>query len=230
MAANAQTFWLENLEDANYYNRWVFDQLLPHLGSTVLEIGCGNGNFTELLAQYSDHVLAIDLDKNYVQATKQRLSSCSHVDVRCVDVTQLSEEQTFDSLIMVDVLEHIEHDVDLLRQLRKQLHPDGRFIVKVPALSWLYSPMDEVIGHYRRYQRQTLSSIFVEAGFAPPEIWPFNMAGIPGWWLNGKVLKRATPPVQQVGAFNAVVPVLRAVEAIVPPPIGLSLFAVAQLP
>ena len=230
MVVNAQTFWLENLKGADHYNQWIFDQLRPHLGSTILEIGCGNGNFTGLLAQHCDHVLAVDLEQDYVQTAKQRLINCSNVDVRCADATQLTEAQTFDAIVMLDVLEHIEHDVTLLRQLSQQLRPHGRFIVKVPALHWLYSPMDDVIGHYRRYQRQALSSAFVEAGFSPPEIWSFNMAGIPGWWLNGKILKRTTPSSQQVGAFNAVVPILRVVESIIPPPIGLSLFAVAQLP
>ena len=229
MVANAQTFWLDNLKEADHYNQWIFEQIRSYLGSNILEIGCGNGNFTGLLAKSCNHVLAVDLDAEYVQIANQRLAHCGNVEIQCADATQLPQTQKFDSIVMLDVLEHIEHDAALLRQLSRQLEPKGTFIVKVPALQWLYGPMDEVIGHYRRYHKEHLSQVFIEAGFQPPQIWPFNIAGIPGWWLNGKVLKQTTPPSQQVGAFNRVVPILRSLESLVQPPLGLSLFAVAKL-
>lgn len=64
-------------------------------------------------------------------------------------------------------------------------------------------------------------------GFPPPRIWGFNLIGIFGWWLNGSLLRRTIPPSEQIGGFGRMVPALRRVEAAIPPPIGLSLFAVA---
>jgi len=227
MIANAQTFWLENLKLANRYNGWIFSQILPFLGQEVLEIGCGNGNFTVLLAQQCLRVVAVDLDQEYVRAAKSRLAGKAGVTVLHADATQMQWRSSFDTVVMLDVLEHIQDDVQMLRSLSHCLKPQGKLIVKVPALEWLYSPMDEAIGHYRRYNKNTLNKSFRKAGFSNSSMWYFNIAGIPGWWLNGKVLNRTQPPAEQVGLFNSLVPILSFTESIVKPPVGLSLFVVA---
>lgn len=247
MTQPAQSFWLEHLQVANHYNRWIVSQILPYLGNEILEVGCGNGNFTELLARTGAHLTAIDCNETYVNAALNRLQGTSHVEILVADATQINwtqspqtlskngtETKSFDTIILLDVLEHIEKDVKLLRQLSHGLRSGGKLIVKVPALQWLYSPMDQAIGHYRRYDRKTLSATFRQAGcsngsnFSEPIVWYFNAAGIPGWWLNGSVLQRTTPPSEQIGWFDRAVPVLKAIECKLPVPIGLSLFAVAK--
>ncbi len=228
MTANAQTFWLENLKSASNYNHWIFSQIRPFLGAKVMEVGCGNGNFSVLLAKHCEHLVALDLDKTYVEMTQARLNNCSHVEVSVADATALGQSRTFDSIVMLDVLEHIEDDVTTLAKLGQCLRPGGNLIIKVPALQSLYSPMDAAIGHYRRYHRDTLTQVFHKAGVPAKKVWYFNVAGIPGWWLNGSLLKRTTPPSSQVGLFDKVVPVLEALEDVVPVPVGLSLFAVGQ--
>jgi SAM-dependent methyltransferase len=225
--ATAQTFWLENLKSASNYNSWIFSQFRSWLGDTVLEVGCGNGNFSEMLAQSCRKLVALDLDQGYVELTRRRLSACPHVEVLRADATRLDSPHPFDSIVMLDVLEHIEDDVATLKQLSKHLKPGGHLILKVPALESLYSPMDEVIGHYRRYRKATLQQTCEQAGFYQSRLWYFNLAGIPGWWLNGCVLKHSTPPSHQVGLFDRVVPLLQWGESQVKPPVGLSLFAIA---
>lgn len=228
MNDTAQSFWLDNLKSATHYNRWIFSQILPHLGDEILEVGCGNGNFTALLAQQSSQVTALDLNQDYANAAMQRLQSSPNVKVLVADATQVTWTRCFDTIVLLDVLEHIAADVQLLRQLSQGLQAGGKLIVKVPALSWLYSPMDRAIGHYRRYSQQSLLETFRQAGFADPKIWYFNAAGIPGWWLNGRLLHRTTPPAEQIDWFDRAVPMLAAIESRVPVPIGLSLFAIAS--
>lgn len=231
----AQTFWLENLKSASSYNRWIFSQILPHLGREILEVGCGNGNFTELLAQQDSHLTAIDLNENFVEAAMNRLKGKSGIEILVADATQMTwtgsqdvfTGRSFDTIILLDVLEHIEADVQLLQHLSNGLRSGGKLIVKVPALAWLYSTMDQAVGHHRRYSQSTLVETFKQANCKAPIVWYFNAAGIPGWWLNGKLLQRTTPPAEQIGWFDRVVPVLEAIESRVPMPIGLSLFAVA---
>ena len=126
------------------------------MGHEVLEVGCGNGNFTELLTQKSPWVVAVDLNEEYVKAAKTRLKEKPGVEVLVADATQLQWEHSFDSLILLDVLEHIEDDVQMLRQLCSFLKPGGKLVIKVTALDCLYSPMDKAIGHYRRYDKKTL--------------------------------------------------------------------------
>ena len=227
MESNAQTFWLNNLKLADQYNSWIFSQIFPYLGREVLEVGCGNGNFTELLAQKCPRVVAVDLNEEYVRAAQTRLKEKPGVEVLVTDATQLQWERSFDTLVMLDVLEHIEDDVKMLRQLGSCLKPGGKLVIKVPALDCLYSSMDKAIGHYRRYKKKTLIKTFRQAYLSRPLVWYFNLSGIPGWWLNGQVLGRTTPPSEQVALFNQVVPFLRVIEGRLKPPIGLSLFAVA---
>lgn len=228
MNSNAQDFWLENLKLADRYNNWIFEQIKPHLGNNVLEIGCGNGNFTVFLAQQCQRVIGIDINQEYVDLANKRLEKQSTVTILREDATKLQSKNTFDSIVLLDVLEHIENDIAILQKLNTLLKPGGKLIIKVPALNYLYGKMDRVIGHYRRYNKNTLINTFNQANLAQPLIWYFNFAGIPGWWLNSKVLKRTTPPSQQVSLFNKVVPVLSTIENLIQPPVGLSLFAVAD--
>jgi hypothetical protein len=86
--------------------------------------------------------------------------------------------------------------------------------------------MDQAIGHYRRYNRKTLASALRSAGFVPGRQSYFNFFGILGWLLNGRLLKRVTPPAEQLGLFERLVPIFRAIERLVPLPTGLSLIAV----
>lgn len=228
---HAQTLWLENLKSANHYNRWIFSQILPYLGHDILEVGCGTGNFTELLAQPGLQVTAVDLNASYVQATAARLAGKPGVKVLLADATQLEGQrffpQSFDTVVLLDVLEHIEQDAAMLHQLHSLIQPGGRLILKVPALTCLYSPLDEAIGHYRRYTKPTLLATLHQTAFVDPHVWYFNAIGTVGWWLNGKVFQRTIPPTNQVGLFNQCVPLLQAIEARVNLPFGLSLFAIA---
>ena len=228
-----QDQWLDSLQSATHYNQWIFSRIAPYLKERTLEVGCGNGNFTALIAQYCSQLVAVDLNADYVAQTKQRLSQYEHVEVIAADATEMDSAQTFDTIILLDVLEHIEDDADLLLRLRRQLAPGGTLLLKVPAIAALYNPLDAAVGHYRRYTSQTLRQAILKAkdettpSFAEPKIDYFNAVGILGWWLNGSVLKRSTPPGQQVGLFDRCVPLFQTVEDWRSPPIGLSLFAAA---
>lgn len=226
MAGNAQTFWLKYLGQADQYNEWVFSQISPHLGYDVLEIGCGIGNFTALLAEKCRQVVAVDIDKEYVSAAQRRFSGTPSIEVHQKDATQEQWEGCFDTVVMLDVLEHIDDDIGVLRLIAKSLKPGGNLVIKVPALQSLYCPMDKAIGHYRRYDRESLHDTLSRGGFETHSLWFFNLLGMMGWWVNGKLLKRTIPSAGEVGLFNTLVNVLRPLEAALKFPIGLSLFAV----
>jgi hypothetical protein len=91
----------------------------------------------------------------------------------------------------------------------------------------LYSSMDQAIGHHRRYTNSTLETCLQRSHFQEIKLWYFNVLGILGWWINGKLLHRTIPPSEQLGLFDRLVPILRRVEAPMNLPFGLSLFAVA---
>jgi 2-polyprenyl-3-methyl-5-hydroxy-6-metoxy-1,4-benzoquinol methylase len=226
MEVNAQTFWLENLKHSSQYNCWIFEQILPHLGQNVLEVGCGNGNFTSLLVEQVHQVMAVDLNPDYVAATQNRLPH-SNLQVLHANALEMSWEQTFDTIIMLDVLEHITDDQQCVQRLYQYLQPGGKLLIKVPAMQGLYGSLDQAIGHHRRYTHATLETLFQQSHFKDMQLWYFNALGILGWWLNGKLLRRTVPHSEQVGLFDRLVPVLRKLEAPINLPFGLSLFVVA---
>ena len=232
---SAQDVWLDQLQSATHYNQWIFSWIQPYLKGRTLEVGCGNGNFTSLMAPGCSELVAVDLNAEYVAQTKVRLAEYGHVRVIAADATQLDYDQTFDTIILLDVLEHIEDDVDLLRRLRRLLVPNGTLLLKVPAIAPLYNSLDKAVGHYRRYTPESLRQTILaanseaECSFAEPDIEYFNMVGILGWWLNGAILKRTSAPGQQVGLFDRCVPLFKTVEDRLDAPVGLSLFAAVSI-
>jgi SAM-dependent methyltransferase len=224
----AQDFWLHELGEARCFNEWVLDTIGRLPGPSVLEIGCGTGSFTSLLAARGHSVVALDLDPGYVEIARRRTARLDGVVIHCADATEINWKPQFDAVMLLDVLEHIEHDVDLLIRLRKALKPGGMLVLKVPAGKWLYGSMDRAIGHYRRYSRRTLRQACLLAGFGEPEQRYFNVLGVLGWWVNGRLLNRTTPPKAQVALFERLVPVARTVDRLMPLPIALSLISMAS--
>jgi len=225
MPESAQGFWLEELGAARYFNGWVADLIAPSIRGDVLEIGCGTGNFTGLIARHARSVVAVDLDAEFIATARQRWKDERRISFRCCDATAEGWESEFDTIVLLDVLEHVWDEIGFLRSLRKGLRPGGRLVIKVPSGDWLYGTMDRAIGHYRRYSKKTLRSALGNAGLHESERLYFNRLGILGWWLNGRVLKRVTPPAVQVKTIEKLAPILRQTERLVQLPFGLSLIS-----
>jgi SAM-dependent methyltransferase len=227
MPDRAQEFWLEELGEARYFNSWVADLIAPSIGGDLLEIGCGTGNFTGLIARHARSVVAVDLDAEFIATAQQRWKDDRRISFRCCDATAEGWECEFDTIVLLDVLEHVEDDVGFLRTLRRALRPFGTLIIKVPSGDWLYGTMDRAIGHYRRYSKKTLRDALHNAGLRDSGAVYFNRLGVLGWWLNGRVFHRVTPPASQVRTIERLVPMLRWAEPVAPLPFGLSLIQLA---
>lgn len=230
MTQAAQDFWLNHLGQAQQFNDWVFSRFRRHLGRNILEIGCGSGNFTVLMAASGYQVTGCDIHAPYVAEASGRLAPYVGSRAILADATVMDFGHVFDTVVLLDVLEHVRDDIGLLRRLREILPPGGRLILKVPAFQLLYCNMDRAIGHFRRYSRASLRRCLREAGFEIVEQGYFNIAAMAGWFLNGVVLGRTTPPEGQIDAFERLVPFLRRFERICPLPLGASLIATAAVP
>jgi SAM-dependent methyltransferase len=134
-----------------------------------------------------------------------------------------------DTIVCLNVLEHIEDDRAALARLFASLEPGGRLVLLVPAHRWLYGAIDRAIHHYRRYERAELVERLRETGFAVEHVAFFNRLGIVGWYLNSVLARRTTVPGVQARLQSLLVPLLR-VESLLPLPFGLSLIAVGRKP
>ena len=227
-SASAQSFWLSQMRDTNALNRWVFSQFQSALGKSVLEVGCGTGNFTVMIGETDADVLGVDIDEAFVESARTATRHQTRVKIENRDITESDWDAEFDTVVMLDVLEHLVDDAEFLRRLWNALTPDGRLIIKVPAMPGIFGAMDEVVGHQRRYTRRDLVERIEAAGFSDAKCWSFNFVRVFGWWLNGRVLRRSVPSAAQLRGFNRLVPLFRAIDFIAPPGIGLSLVAIAQ--
>ena len=223
---------LLRMSRAERYNRWMFQQLAPWLGQRVLEIGSGIGSFTRFLMG-RDLVVATELNPRYVRILGNTFERHTRVEVLPLDVTTfdpaLLAERRLDTIICLNVLEHVEDDRGALRRLHDALAPGGRLLLLVPAHERLFGAIDRAIDHHRRYERAGLVAKLEEAGFRVEHTQFFNRLGVVGWYLNSVILRRTQVPGLQLHLQNLLVPLLRA-EAALSLPFGLSLVAVARRP
>jgi SAM-dependent methyltransferase len=199
----------------------------------VLEVGSGIGNMTRLLYG-RDLVVATDMEQAYLDILRNRFRRNPAIGVARLDLGSDEDcaaiaHHEFDTVVALNVLEHIPDDLGALRRIYDLLSPGGHVLLFVPADQKLFGTMDTQVGHMRRYSRETLRQVLEEAGFEPKKITYQNIFGRFGWWLNGQVLKRQHLPGGQSKVFDYLVPVLRALEP-KDPSNGLSLVAVGQKP
>jgi SAM-dependent methyltransferase len=219
---------LDNLDDADNYAGWIFELIEPHLGAEVLEIGAGHGTFTEMLARKAKRVVASDLSERCISRLRERFSGAQSVEILHGSVESAAAHGPFDSVILINVLEHIEDDDGALAELGQLLRPGGRIILWVPAFSLLYSDFDRRIGHYRRYRRPGLRTQLSDAGFEVRDIRYVNAVGAVAWLVLARLLRRTPTHGAPVKVFDRYfVPVLKRLERRWQPPFGQSVLAVA---
>jgi SAM-dependent methyltransferase len=135
--------------------------------------------------------------------------------------------QTFDTVVCLNVVEHVDQDVTALRNIWESLDEGGRAIVLVPCGPELFGTLDEILGHVRRYTEAGLIEVATQAGFQVERLLKFNRAGVLGWWLNGRVLRKKTFDLGQIRMLNILTPLFRLLEPVLPLP-PLSLIAILR--
>jgi 2-polyprenyl-3-methyl-5-hydroxy-6-metoxy-1,4-benzoquinol methylase len=217
---------LERMEKgAPNYNAWLARRFNQYAGPRVLEVGAGIGTITAHLAEGRQRVVALEIEDVYLRQLRERFSGAPNVEV--VTWETLPDER-FDSIVLSNVLEHIEDDAAAVQRFAKLLSPEGKLIILVPALPALFGAMDEAVGHHRRYTRESLRAVLQENGFAVDLLEWMNLAGIPGWFLNSRLLRRRTVPPLQLRIYDRVAPLIARAESKIKLPIGMSLFCVAS--
>ncbi len=221
---------LQRMRHVRRYNEWVWSRLEPHVGDRVLEVGCGVGNFTRFLRD-RELVVATDNNEHYLAYCRSVFERFANVDVRGIDWGDPALDglpaSRFDTVICLNVLEHIEDDDAALSTFARLLQPGGRLVLQVPAMRALYGEIDRAISHYRRYERDDLTAQLQGHGFVVEEASYFNVPGILGWYVNSVLLKRHAIPGVQARIANFLVPWLR-FEQRLRPNRGMSLLVVAR--
>jgi glycosyltransferase involved in cell wall biosynthesis len=218
---------------AQAFNRWMYRRIAPYVGRSVLEAGCGIGNLTELLLD-GERLVVSDFDPFYVEMIHRRFGHLENFRALPMDLVRGEDYASLaaappDTIICLNVLEHIEADEDVLRHFHRTLQPDGHAIILVPQHPWLYSPTDATLGHVRRYTEAELRAKLTRAGFEVVHQRGFNRLGTLGWYVSGKLLGRARLSACQMKVFNRILPLARLIEHVPAWP-ALSTIAVGKKP
>jgi 2-polyprenyl-3-methyl-5-hydroxy-6-metoxy-1,4-benzoquinol methylase len=224
---------LETMREARRYSAHLFDLFRRHVGQRVLEVGSGIGTMSRPLAEVAELVVGLEPNTNCVSRLRDAMRGQPKFVLRTChleecDRTELTSHR-FDTVVCVNVLEHIEDDRAALRTFKDVIVPKGRVLILVPAVQAAYGPLDAELGHHRRYSKPTLAKVFADAGLDLLTLRYTNPIGLLGWMYNAHISKSTAHSLTQVKVFETLVaPWALPLERMISPPIGLSLVAVGQ--
>jgi glycosyltransferase involved in cell wall biosynthesis len=222
---------LQSMRWAHRYNRWVIGRIAPFIGDRVLEAGAGIGNLTAHLLD-RELIVAADDNSDYLERLEANFANNPNVQSTALDLENTNEllklrKHRFDTIVCVNVIEHLKPDEDVLRNFFEILEPGGRAIILAPQGGWLYGSIDRALDHHRRYSPTDMRQKMERAGFEIDEIFGLNRIAPPFWFINGRVLHRTSVPGAQVRFFDRLVPLVKIFDRFLPLP-PLSIIAIGR--
>jgi SAM-dependent methyltransferase len=220
------------MESAHAYNRWIVRAFRPYVGREVLEVGIGHGGFRALLA--TPGYVGADIDAELVLHARTVVPNVDLVvaDVSASGFGEALGGRRFDTVLCVNVLEHVREQEAGLANMMAALDPGGHLLLFVPAFNALYNDLDRLAGHVRRYRNAEVRQLLVEAGAHVVTSEYFNAVGGMGWWANRFVSHETLESGSvegQVRFFDRwVLPISRAINPVTRHFFGQSVIAVAR--
>lgn len=219
---------LESMSQAIWYNRWILQKFAGLVKGDILEIGCGIGNFTKSLTKYGK-VTAIDINNDYIEQAKKKVGGYARIGFGDIEKgNYFFKGRVFDTIVCINVLEHIKDDVMALQNIYKLLKPNGILILHVPAHLFLYGSIDAAIGHFRRYEIKKLINNMQSSGFEIDQAKRLNFIGAVGWFIVNKLFRDKEVKETKIAIFNLIAPIFLSLENIFEPPIGTSILVIAK--
>ncbi len=212
-------------------NIWSYNKIKPFLGKNVLETGSGIGTFSKYLAGKDRDVVFSDINNEYLKYLKNRFISNPRVKVVKADASKPQESfsaEQFDTVISINVLEHLDTSDESLLGLCGILEKGGLLLLIVPAHKALFSLMDKRLGHYRRFSRKGLKEKVEAAGFSVQKAEYMNFLSAIGWFIAFNIFKKQAMSRFTIICADKLIPLTAFLERYIKFPFGLSVFLVAK--
>jgi SAM-dependent methyltransferase len=222
---------LDAMSEARNYYKWILRLAGPFIGSKVVEVGAGTGNFAAaMLRQIAvSELMLVEPAGNLFPRLAERFEADGRVKVLQGYLGDCPSLRGVDSVIAINVIEHIHDDAEFLRLAFRALAPGGTVVLFAPALQYLYGSLDHSFEHYRRYSKAQLIRGLTAASFCLEKILYINFIGIFTWLMAGRILRRRTLRPAQVRLYDRwMVPWISKAERLWEPPLGQSLLAIAR--
>ncbi len=219
-------------DEARNYRKYEYDMVAPHVGRSLLEIGSGLGHFSERFLGRLDYLAVSDNDPYCVSELEKRYDGDDRVEVLSLALpADIKIAQQVDTVVMMNVLEHIQDDVQALKDLAAVVVPGGRIVIWVPGYMQLYGDFDRKVGHVTRYTPATLGASVKAAGLEPEVLKPINFLGGIAWWAAVRRGGVGYPNPKLVKIYDrTVIPTTRLIERVIKPPFGQTVLCVARVP
>ena len=224
---------LEAITKADKFNKWMYDTISPYCKGKTLEIGSGIGNISQFFFNDKRQIILSDIRDNYCDILKEKFAAYQP-EVLSMNLTDPEFEtqftplkDSFDSIFALNVVEHIEDDSLALKNCHYLLKPGGHVVILVPAFQALYNNFDKNLEHFRRYNKKNLTRLINE-NYEVIHRQYFNLAGIPGWFVFGGLLRKDHIDGGPMGLYNKLVPIFKTADKIIFNQIGLSVICVGR--
>ena len=212
-------------------NSWIYRKIEPFLGKKILELGSGMGAISKYLVSKNRRVTLTDINKKYATYLERRFIGNPHVEVKNIDILNIDtvfSEEEFDTIVGINILEHIKHDTETIKRLKRVLIKEGKLVLLVPAHKSLFGKLDGKLNHFRRYSRYELESKLKNESFFIEKIEFMNFLGAVGWFVNFKLLGRKRMSKLIVQIFDVFIPFIAFIERFVKSPFGLYILCIAR--
>ncbi|OFX23242.1 MAG: hypothetical protein A2033_04140 [Bacteroidetes bacterium GWA2_31_9] len=225
---NTGTETLEVISQADRFNFWMYSKIKPNINGSILEIGSGIGNISKHLISDFSNVTLSDYKEEYVNILKNKFDCETHkLDISTNDIHDELINK-FDTIVILNVLEHIENEARVLNNCKKLLKQNGTLIVLVPAYQKLYNSFDVELEHIKRYNKSSLSKAIQAQQLSINKIFYFNAVGILGWYISGSILRKKLIPTNQMALYNRLIPFIKLIDILFFQLIGLSVIAISK--
>lgn len=221
---------LADLEEASRYAAWILELISPYVAGRILEVGAGRGTYSAGLAARGV-VMAVEPSAAGHAALADRLAALPGATAVRTDLTGGLTHGPFDTVVLLNVLEHIDDDRGALGAIADGLDTGGHLVLWVPAFPLLLGSFDRSIGHHRRYRRRPLEAVVRSAGLDVVQARYRNLPGWFAWLLVVRVLGQRPTTSRLARTYDRIViPAVRVIERVLPAPFGQSLMLVARKP
>jgi 2-polyprenyl-3-methyl-5-hydroxy-6-metoxy-1,4-benzoquinol methylase len=227
---------LEVIAEADRFNRWMYQTILPFCRGKIFEIGSGTGNISRCFVEDNHSIMLSDIREHYCSNLATRFGdSPSVLGIENIDLTDPEFDTKFsghigeyNTVFALNVIEHISDDVLALNNCCKLLSEGGQLIILVPSYQKLYNQFDRELGHYRRYTKSSLTQAFTQTPLRIIHRQYFNFTGLFGWFITGSLLRKSAIPGGQMKIYNTLLPVIRIIDKLVLNRAGLSTIIVGR--
>lgn len=222
---------LELFSEAKNWKNYFSSKLKPYIRGNILEVGAGLGSNTRLLC-HPDYKKWVCLEPDLKLFTSLQTAINYHGLSNCTahngTIDLLDEKERFDAVLYIDVLEHIEHDREEVIKAAKYLSSGGHIVILAPAHQWLFTPFDQSIGHYRRYNKAMLKRIIPEE-ITIVKLFYLDCIGMGASLANKLLLKQAQPQLKQIKIWdNFMVPLSQRIDPLINSLIGKTVVLIGK--